>query len=322
MSNGVSNTLASHGHESDVASQDSHPQWFRQALAKPGLSNFVQIDGVRIHYLSWNMEQTEKPALLFIHGFRAHAHWWDFIAPFFTEQYRVLAMDFSGMGDSEHRASYDVDTFANEIIGLIEALGLAPITAVGHSYGGSRLLRACAERPDLFRHAVVVDSYVLFQGEPGPSLPKKLLGTRTYPDYASARTRYRLMPEQPFAHDFLVAHIAHHAMRELEGGWRWKFDPDMPTTGYREPDGEAVLARIDTPVDYICGERSAVVDAKRALRTVQALRTVRGPIMIPDGQHHLMLDQPIALITTLRALLADTRQPNQSQSTQTPRKAQ
>ncbi|WP_076590838.1 alpha/beta fold hydrolase [Herminiimonas arsenitoxidans] len=295
----------------------SLPQWYRTANRQPGISAKVEVDGIELHYLSWQSDDTEskedtaKPVLLFLHGFRAHAHWWDFIAPFFTDNYRVLAMDFSGMGDSGHRTQYDLDTFAADITGLIEALDIGPVIGVGHSYGGSRLLRACAERPDLFQHAVVIDSYILFSGDTPPSMPHKLLGTRTFSDFNEACARYHLMPEQPAALAFLVDHIARHALRKVDGGWRWKFDPDMPATGYREQDGEGMLSWIRTPVDYICGEYSTVVSAERAARTVKELRaapraaTVRGPIAIPQGQHHLMLDQPLALISTLRALLAD-----------------
>jgi pimeloyl-ACP methyl ester carboxylesterase len=65
-----------------------------------------------------------------------------------------------------------------------------------------------------------------------------------------------------------------------------------------------LLQRIATPVSYICGERSVIVDAERARRIGGALRQGRGPVVIPQAGHHLMLDQPLALIATLRALLA------------------
>lgn len=251
------------------------------------------------------MERGDLPVLVLLHGFRAHARWWDFIAPFFADQYRVIAPDFSGMGDSEGRAAYDSGTFAADVTGLLDVLNLAQVTAVGHSYGGSRLLRACADAPHLFKHAVVVDSFVLFDGEAGPMRPRKLLGSPGYPDFASAYRRYRLMPDQDNALPFLVDYVARRSLRETAGGWCWKFDPDMVPTGYREPDGAALLASIATPVDFIHGQHSAVVTAERAARTVAGLRHARGPITIPYGQHHLMLDQPLALVSALRALLAE-----------------
>lgn len=278
--------------------------WFDAALARPAESRYASVHGARLHYRCWSMERTELPVLMLLHGFRAHARWWDFIAPFFADQYRVIAPDFSGMGDSEARAVYDSATFAADITGLLDLLELNQVTAVGHSYGGSRLLRACADAPARFKHALLVDSYVLFEHEAAPSLPRRLLGGRSYPDFASAHARYRLMPDQDAVLPFLLDYIARHALRETAAGWRWKFDPAMASTGYREPDGAALLARIDIPVDFIHAEHSAVVTAERAARTVAALRHGRGPVTIPHGQHHLMLDQPLALVSTLRALLA------------------
>lgn len=76
------------------------PEWFLRAIASTPGSYFADDHGTRIHYLAWNAHETHKPTLLFAHGFRGHAHWWDFIAPYFTDRFRVAALDFAGMGDS------------------------------------------------------------------------------------------------------------------------------------------------------------------------------------------------------------------------------
>src|SRR5690606_13264894 len=100
----------------------------------------VTPDGVRIHYVCWNEHERDKPALLFVHGYRAHTHVWDFIAPFFTNQFRVVALDLSGMGDSDWRENYDYSIFKDDMLAVIDAAQLAPVTLVGHSFGGSRLI--------------------------------------------------------------------------------------------------------------------------------------------------------------------------------------
>ena len=82
----------------------SGPDWFEQAIATPAESNWVNVEGARIHYLRWGGR--DKPGLLLIHGNGAHAFWWSFIAPFLAREYNVAAMDLSGMGDSEPRAHY------------------------------------------------------------------------------------------------------------------------------------------------------------------------------------------------------------------------
>lgn len=285
-----------------MSSIETAPAWFAGAIASPTTSHFVDSDGVQIHYLCWNAEDTDKPGLLFAHGYRGHARWWDFIAPFFTERFRVVALDFSGMGESGHRPRYDDVLFTRELAAVIEDARLVPATVVGHSYGGTRVFRACADFPHLIRHGIVLDSYVNFADTDTRPQPRQIGSPLPYPDYATARARYRLLPEQP-AERWLRDHVAHHSLKQVEGGWRWKFDPKLPFAIF-EMDGAALLSRIDVPLDYVCGQYSSVVSAERAHRIVRCLSAGRGPVIMPEAHHHLMLDQPLSLVSTLRALLA------------------
>jgi hypothetical protein len=93
------------------------PKWFEDALAIRPESNFVQVGGAKIHYLRWG--DRARPGLLLVHGNAAHAHWWDFIAPFLAREYNVAAMDLSGMGDSDWRPDgYAMEMFAREEIAV------------------------------------------------------------------------------------------------------------------------------------------------------------------------------------------------------------
>ena len=278
------------------------PDWFVRALARPAHSNSIPFEGAALHYRSWNAGDTGKPGLLFVHGYRGHSHWWDFIAPFFTDRFRVAAMDFSGMGDSGHRPAYSLGQHGAEIAAVIDHARLAPATVVAHSYGGSRLLRCCADAGEGIAHAVVVDAYVTFPDLALPRIPDQPHRRPPYPDYAAARSRFRLVPDQ-YAEPYLLEHVARHSLKAVEGRWTWKFDPALPP-GTPEADGPGLLGRIAAPVSYICGERSVVVDAGRARRVGAALRQGRGPVVIPQAGHHIMLDQPLALIAALQALLA------------------
>ena len=94
----------------------SVPEWFKKAIKNKPLSRFIKVKGVDIHYLVWG--DISKPGLFLIHGYSAHAHWWDFIAPNFIDNYCVIAIDLSGMGDSEHRDSYSQELYSKEILSL------------------------------------------------------------------------------------------------------------------------------------------------------------------------------------------------------------
>jgi len=288
----------------DEPAPAEYPGWFQKALDQPAESCFLEANGNRLHYLDWNPQDSHKPILLFVHGFRGNAHWWDAIAPFFTGHHHVVALDLSGMGDSGHRQQYEAETPAQDILALIEHLGNLPVTAVAHSYGGSRTLRACSDRPEAFKRLIIIDSYILFEGEQPPAEPGQIRGDRVYPAQEDALQRFRLMPEQPLVLDFLFKHVARHSVQLCDGGYRWKFDSSLPPGGVREADGDKLLGSIPCRVDYINGEHSVVVTRERAQRIVNALPDGHGPIVVPDGHHHLMFDHPLSLISVIRALLA------------------
>lgn len=280
------------------------PAWFDWAQSHPGRSCFVEVGGRRLHYLEWGAAADGAPVLLLVHGMRGHAHWWDGIAPFFCEGYRVVALDLSGMGDSDPRPQYPNDYGALDIVDLIERAALGPVIGIGHSYGGSRLLRACADRPDLFKRLVVLDSFLLLPDVKIPIDNASTTGKRFYPDLASALGRYRLMPPQPDPVAAVLANIARHSLREEDAGWCWKFDPNLPRGVEQEDLAVEMLPRVQRPVDVVYGECSAVVSRTAANQAVALLPKGRGPYGLPGTHHHMMIDQPLAVIAMLRGLLA------------------
>lgn len=276
------------------------PEWFEWALRQPRCSHWADSGGVRIHYTSWNAGETDKPGLLLAHGFLGHGRWWDFIAPFLTARHRVYALDFSGMGESGHRDAYPTESFVSDLAAVLDHAGIAPGTVVGHSFGGSRLLQACTMLPERIVHAIVLDAYFTLDDEPHPRGERRP-PPRPYPDEATALSRFRLQPEQA-CEPWLLEHLARTSLQSSEAGWTWRFDPKLrqlpPPTGNRE-----LLERIRVPVTYVHAECSAVVSAERAQGIVDAIPGARGPVTLPRAEHHLMLDQPLALVAALRALL-------------------
>jgi len=95
------------------------PYWFEQALKITPASHQLQVMDCDINYLRWGAEASKRPGILFIHGASAHAHWWDFIAPFFAADRPIAAIDLSGMGDSGWRESYGSKVHVPEIAAVL-----------------------------------------------------------------------------------------------------------------------------------------------------------------------------------------------------------
>ena len=284
------------------------PEWFDWALAEPRESRTVTVDGCLIHYLLWpgDPERAGRRGLLLVHGGGAHANWWTFIAPFLARDYRVAAIDLSGMGDSGRRESYDSDIRAAEMLRVIADAGLGPeCTVVGHSFGGFMTTKFGALHGDQISGAVIVDTPIFAPDEKHPPFRRKppRATTQVYPDFDEALARSRLMPEQPCENDFLVEFIGRHSLRPVDGGWTWKFDPAaMGARRFGEPFHEYLQA-LRCRSALIFGENSKLVSRDRAAY-IASLMGPNAPIIeIPRAQHHLLLDQPLAFVAGLRALL-------------------
>lgn len=284
------------------------PDWFQKAIEQPTNSRFVDVEGCSIHYLTWfnGKADDERPGLLFIHGGGAHANWWRFIAPYFTEAYRVAAIDLSGMGDSGARETYLPETWAAEVGAVLDDAQLGPLpVVVGHSFGGFIAMKYGAEFGESLAGTVIVDSPVQDPDDiplPKPDVPLQT-GPNIYPDQATAQGRFRLMPPQPCDNAFITDFIARTSIKPLDGGWSWKFDfKVMGSRRFGEPYREELKA-LKCRAALIHGENSAIVSR----RTVAYMSSIMGPkapvVEVPEAYHHVMLDQPLAFIATLRAIL-------------------
>lgn len=281
------------------------PDWFNSILQKPRKSVHTQTqDNRRLHYLDFNDHDTQKPPLLFLHGYKASCSAWEFIAPYFTDSYRCYALDFSGMGDSEHlvESEYSIHTFTKNIATVVDEISNGqPVTIVAHSFGGLVGLHYLKANPSAIERIILTDVYITFPGDPPHGYPNGRGRAVPYPDYDSIIARYVLSPPQP-AYQWVLNYMAHNAIRRVDGGWKWKFDVNMPLD-YEDKTAHEILTLHRDRCDIICGEHSLVMTPERREKNRQCLGEDRALVVIPDSYHHIMLDQPIALIATLRAML-------------------
>lgn len=276
--------------------------WVQRMIDAPGRSGHLKGGGYTSHYLEWG-DPANPRAMLLLHGFRGHAHWWDFVAPWFAADYRVIAIDFSGMGDSSPRLNYNRSDFVAEVRAMLEMIGSKAVTLVGHSFGGRIAVFAAHEFPQLLQRAIVIDTNIVFADQPLRTRfvqrPKQI-----YPDRASACARFRFVPDEPPILPRIMQHLAAHSVKQDGPGFTWKFDAKpIGSVGWEHVAEGELLAEIDLPIDFIAGEYSAVVPPALANRIGQALRHGRGPIVIPSAYHHVPVDQPLALVAAMRALL-------------------
>jgi pimeloyl-ACP methyl ester carboxylesterase len=278
------------------------PEWYMAALAAPHDEDELTVDGTAVHYLRWGARGA--PGIVLVHGGAAHAHWWDHVAPMLAGEYSVVALDLSGHGDSGRRERYPTETWADEVVAVAEHAGITgPPVVVAHSMGGWVAITAAAIHGDRLAGIVDLDAPVSRQAPEEQAAREGVAfgPLRTYPTLDAALARFRTVPDQPTSLPYILDHVARTSVREVEGGWTWKFDPrifDRPV-----PTGE-LLQRVRCRMALFRSEHGLVTPDTGAYMYEQ-LGRIAPVVEVPLAYHHVMLDQPIALVTGLRTLLAD-----------------
>ncbi len=285
------------------------PSWFQQALDAPGESKYLQVKGVRIHYRVWG--EAGKPGIVLIHGSNAHLEWWRFVAPFLADQFRVAALDLSGNGDSGHRERYDGETLAEEVWAVCRAaqLGERPFV-VGHSFGGFIALET-AHRFGEEMAGVIFNDFTVRPPEnysewglrakmEGRTGPRKL---RVYEDLETAVGRFRLLPDQPVRYPEVHRYIAEQSLKQVEGGWTWKFDPALFDYLEMGPSQSDKFIGLACRSALVIGEKSEDDGVYGAPYMSEITRGLLPVISIPDTHHHMMFEEPIALTMAIKGVL-------------------
>lgn len=291
----------------DVPAHAGAPRWFRDAITVPFTDGEVVVGGATVHHLAWG--DPGRRGLVFVHGGGAHAHWWTHLAATFAADFRVLAVDLTGHGDSDHRPAYDLRGWTDEVVATAEAGGIEgrPVV-VGHSMGGFVTIATAALHPDNVAGVVICDSPVT---TPDPEVQsfrsRDAFGRpRTYASVDEALERFRTVPAQKHVLDYVIDHVARRSLRAVEGGYRWKFDRRIFESFGGGMRGAALpyLSQVACRFALLRSEFGLVTPGIGA-EMYEALGRVAPVIELPQAGHHAMLDQPLVLLTALRTLLAD-----------------
>ena len=120
-----------------------------QTYLKPryGLDKFISVQGYNLHYV----EAGEGEPILLIPGaFSTYRHW-NRVIPYLSEHYKLVCLDYLGVGDSDKPKSgfgYTIEEQADLIVKMIEALQIQEVHILGVSYGGAIALNLAARYPE------------------------------------------------------------------------------------------------------------------------------------------------------------------------------
>ena len=280
--------------------------------------HFFKSQRLRLSYWTWG--DPGQPTLMLVHGAGDHARSWDRIADAFANEYRVVALDLHGHGDSEWAIGnhYSIAGAAVDVVALAERLG-GQVKIIGHSFGGRVSLSAAAACPELFEAIVAIEaaglgvrSVAWDRGPPGPRQMRRWIEAvrsyegktpRVYPSIEAARDR--MVERHPRLEPEWALHLAHHGVKPVDGGYVWKFDKWVHARIPFEMSYEVLHAlwpAIVCPVLHVLGADS---DIGQAFTDEDLALFQNGTrLVVPGAGHRVHHDQLATVIREARTFFA------------------
>ncbi len=258
---------------------------YRAGLAHEQLT----VPNLNIHYYRGGPASGET--LVLLHGFAADKdNWLRFSRPL-TQDYRVIALDLPGFGDSDlPPGSYDVGTQAERLADILDELGVQQAHVLGNSMGGQIAALFAARYPErvrslaLFANAGIESPHkselyqLLTSGSPNPLVVKQ-------PQDFDKLLRF-VFVEPPYLPESLKRYLGERAMAKAT-----HYDQVFKQLVERPVPLAPELPKIQAPTLLLWGRQDRVLDVS-SIEVMQPLLNKPNVVIMDNVGHAPMLERP------------------------------
>lgn len=263
----------------------------------------VEVNSVRLHYTDVG---SGPRTVVFGHGLLWSGAMFDPQVDALRGRFRCITVDWRGQGRSAVAdTGYDMDTLTEDLVALIDHLGIAPVDYVGLSMGGFIGMRLAARHPDLVRSLALLET----SAEPEPA--------QNVPAYRRLAQVVRFVGPRPVAGRVMAIMFGQTFLTDPSRAaerdeWRRRLNAVdrvgavRATHGVIERAGIAdELARITAPTLVLVGDEDVATVPDKA-RRIQAGIVGSQLVIVPGAGHTSTIEQPTAVIAALEQHLAHT----------------
>jgi pimeloyl-ACP methyl ester carboxylesterase len=258
----------------------------------PGLEQrSVEVKAVHMRYFVGG----EGPPLLLVHGLGGAASNWTELAPLLARRHRLLVPDLPGHGGSSALPGVSgLEPYADRVALVAEREGMLPAPVVGHSLGGSVVLRLALRRPGDVQAIVLAGSAGLSTGN---IWGRQLLSvfTTVRPGRLAARLRGRvarspLLRRAVFGFVSVADPVAltNEAVEGFLAAQLLHTDVDSAWQALRRDDPRQELEQIQVPVLVLWGAEDAQLPLDDAF---EYTRRLRARLRVIPGCGHLLIGE-------------------------------
>jgi esterase len=253
--------------------------------------NFTH-DGILFSYLDTDDEDSnlDPPALIALHAHWMEAQTFAPLAKALAPEWRVIALDQRGHGDSGHASSYTREDYIGDLATLYELLELPDAVLLGNSLGGVNAFQFAARHPEKVRGMIIEDIGAVVSDA---DLSFMLAWAGTFPTREALAERIG----QRFA-PFLE-----ESFRETADGWKVAFEPSELLQSQKNLMGNYWIDWIASscPALVLRGRDSRVTTAE--VTDEMVARRPNTQAMTLPGSHVLHKDDPAGFLTVVKLFL-------------------
>jgi N-formylmaleamate deformylase len=251
-----------------------------------------ETNGIRMHYTRTGVGTSP---LILLHGLTGNGQCWTAITQTLEGEYDLIMPDFRGHGKSSvPEYGYRYDDHANDVVGLINSLGISPPVLIGHSMGGLVAAVVASRYPALIRGLILADPTFI-----GIKQQREIRDS----DVADRHRRVLNGSLEELLGDMQTRH-PQRSLSTLAIIARARFETSMSafdvlTPPY--PDYVQLVASIDVPGLLVFGD-SGLVSAELASK-LQLINSKFQVAQIEGAGHGIYYDQPDRFSAIVRSFV-------------------
>ncbi|MBL8630031.1 MAG: alpha/beta hydrolase [Rhodospirillaceae bacterium] len=262
--------------------------------AKP-TSKFMDIDGVRVHYMDEGPQDPAAPAIVLLHASYMNLLTWDSMAKALSSQYRVVRFDMptNGLTGVDPKQRYSIEFNMQILDELTTKLGIQKFALLGTSSGGPVAFRYAAEKPERVTRMILINS---------AGMPRT---AQTNPNRQRGTTIDQWIKDRHRSMTYWRENLAVNVTSMPPPDWLVEMAYDMGRRAglrdeaalflknFKTGDPEAVLAQVKAPTMILWGMSNPTVMHLEA--NIISLWLTQAPSLVkkyPKVGHYLYLEIP------------------------------
>ena len=272
------------------------------------IDELIELRGLRFHYRDWTSQQVNAPDLVLLHGYTGHCRSWDAFANVMSKQYRVLALDQRGHGETEWAPAdqYGTMEMVADLDAFVSALRLERFVLLGLSMGGMVAIAYAGARPVQLARLVIVDIAPEIAAEGIQNIQQSVARSDVFDTVEDAFRRARAdNPVPPEGHHY--DRVRASLMRTDEGKWTYRYDRALRGPGSQRlrltvDEGWGAVASFNVPTLLIRGEHSPLLSRDVADKFVSIAKNSQ-LVEVPGSGHPVPLDKPEGFLDAVQTFL-------------------